>query len=154
VIKYPFTEGRVYEDNAVVPAWLCSCTTIAEIPYPLYFYQENPDGTTKGKISEKYLDFLWAVEEQLKYYQKIGYKKMFDKTYGMYQYSLVDRYKKAEEMNDTKAARKKILKSGWQTWGNYRKYAKDSNTLAKLLISLLAPGVVGIFHSIKKRIKR
>lgn len=72
----PFEEGRIYEDNAVVCRWLREAKVAADIPQRYYFYRVNPDGTTKSQFRLKKLDFLWALEEQLRFYQNIGYAKM------------------------------------------------------------------------------
>lgn len=72
----PFEEGRIYEDNAVVCRWLHAAKVAADIPHRYYFYQINPDGTTKSQFTLKKLDFLWALEEQLRFYQSIGYNIM------------------------------------------------------------------------------
>ena len=72
----PFEAGRIYEDNAVVCRWLYEAKVVADIPHRYYFYQVNPAGTTKSQFSLKKLDFLWALEEQLRFYQNIGYEKM------------------------------------------------------------------------------
>ena len=77
VEKYPFEENRIYEDNAVVCKWLVEAKTVAIINYPLYFYYVNKLGTTKSAFSEKQLDRLWALEEQIKFYRKINYKEMY-----------------------------------------------------------------------------
>lgn len=76
VEKYPFEEDRIYEDNAVVCKWLVEAKKVATIKYPLYFYFVNELGTSKSVFSEKKLDRLWALEEQIKFYEKINYNKM------------------------------------------------------------------------------
>ena len=72
----PFEAGRIFEDNAVVCRWLYEAKVVADIPHRYYFYQINPDGTTKSQFRLKHLDFLWALEEQLRFYQNIGYANM------------------------------------------------------------------------------
>lgn len=76
LLKHPFTEGRIFEDNAVVCKWLYEAKKIAIIDSPLYFYFINNNGTTKKAFNEKQLDVLWAFEEQIKFYNTLNYKKM------------------------------------------------------------------------------
>lgn len=76
VLKYPFPEGRKYEDNAVVYKWLCNSREIALCDGELYFYFVNNSGTTKSQYSLKVLDCLLALKEQADYYRKIGNYRM------------------------------------------------------------------------------
>ena len=75
-LKHPLTEGRIYEDNAVVCKWLHEAQRVAVIPCPLYFYYINTSGTTKKDFTEKQLDILWAFEEQISYFHSLDYEKM------------------------------------------------------------------------------
>ena len=70
---YPFHTGRVYEDNEAVTRWLLPAKTLAMLPSQLYFYRTNPESTTKGKFSLKKLDYLWALESMIGYFQSVGY---------------------------------------------------------------------------------
>lgn len=72
----PFTEGRIYEDNAVVCRWLHEAQVVANTQQRYYFYQVNQGSTTKSTFSIKKLDFLWAMEEQFAFYKKVGYTAM------------------------------------------------------------------------------
>lgn len=74
--QYLFSENRIYEDNAVVFKWLYTAEMIVFCDNVLYFYFVNHDSTTKKKYSLKRLDWLWAVEEQISFYEKIGYHKL------------------------------------------------------------------------------
>lgn len=76
LLKHPFTEGRFFEDNAVVCKWLYEAEKIAITDSPHYFYFVNPEGTTKKPFTEKQLDVLWAFSEQIKYFDALNYKKM------------------------------------------------------------------------------
>ena len=75
-LKHPLTEGRIYEDNAIVCKWLHEAKKVAVIPSPLYFYYINTSGTTKNNFTEKQLDILWAFEEQISYFHSLDYEKM------------------------------------------------------------------------------
>ena len=43
------------------------------LPTQLYFYRTNPDSTTKSQFSLKKLDYLWALESMIGYFQSVGY---------------------------------------------------------------------------------
>lgn len=73
---FPFSEGRVYEDNAIVLKWLYTAENIAYCNNTMYFYYVNLYGTTKGNYSLKKLDWLWALEEQVNFYRQIEFYKM------------------------------------------------------------------------------
>ena len=70
---YPFQTGRVYEDNEAVTRWLLPAKTLAMLLARLYFYRTNPESTTKSQFSLKKLDYLWALESMIGYFQSVGY---------------------------------------------------------------------------------
>ena len=70
---YPFHVGRVYEDNEAVTRWLLPAKMLAMLPAQLYFYRTNPESTTKSQFNMKKLDYLWALESMIGYYQSVGY---------------------------------------------------------------------------------
>ena len=74
--KYPLTEGRIYEDNAVVCKWLYEAKTVVITDAQLYFYYINTSGTTKKAFTEKQLDVLWAFKEQIDFFSSLNFKKM------------------------------------------------------------------------------
>ncbi len=74
--KHPLTEGRIYEDNAVVCKWLHEAGKTALLNQEMYFYYTNTSSTTKNSFSEKQLDVLWAFREQIEFFDSLGYKKM------------------------------------------------------------------------------
>jgi len=83
----PFAPGRVYEDNAAVCHWVCEAGKVAMMPQELYFYRGNPDSTTKKAYSLKRLDYLWALEEIISLYSRLGYFQLRQR--------FVDRYVEA-----------------------------------------------------------
>lgn len=84
VESYPFTEGRVFEDNEAVCRWICRAGSLAATEAPLYYYRTNQISTTKSSFSLKKLDYLWALESITGFYGSIGYKEM--------QHRFADRY--------------------------------------------------------------
>ena len=73
---YPFTEGRVFEDNEAVSRWICQAGSLASTQQQLYYYRTNDSSTTKSSFSLKKLDYLWALESITGFYGSIGYCKM------------------------------------------------------------------------------
>ena len=73
---YPFHTGRVYEDNEAVTRWLLPAKTLAMLPTQLYFYRTNPESTTKSQFSLKRLDYLWALESMISYFQSVGFHNL------------------------------------------------------------------------------
>ena len=74
--KYPLTEGRIYEDNAVVCKWLYEAGKIAILDEKMYFYYTNTSSTTKKRFAKNQLDVLWAFREQIEFFDSLGYEKM------------------------------------------------------------------------------
>ena len=73
---YPFHEGRVYEDNEAVCHWVCEGKKLAVMEHMLYFYRTNEGSTTKSTFSMKKLDYLWALESIIRYYNSLGFARM------------------------------------------------------------------------------
>ena len=76
VEAYPFREGRVFEDNEAVCHWVCEGKRLAGMDHRLYFYRTNPDSTTQSTFSLKKLDYLWALESIIRYYESLGFDRM------------------------------------------------------------------------------
>ena len=81
---YPFTEGKIYEDNAVVLEWLYEAGNVAIVGEPWYYYRVNPEGTTKKAFSVKQLDLLWAIEKRMEFCENRNYKRLHSKNLEMY----------------------------------------------------------------------
>lgn len=76
VEAYPFHEGRVFEDNEAVCHWVCDGKKLARMEHPLYFYRTNAGSTTKSDFSLKKLDYMWALESIIRYYDSLGFDRM------------------------------------------------------------------------------
>ncbi len=89
VLKFPFEEGRIYEDGPVIHRVFANSKKIAVFDEPIYYYYTNPTGTTKSKdYSEKRLDDLWAWGERMSFYKEYKFKKCYALMYPDY----IDRY--------------------------------------------------------------
>ena len=70
---YPFENGRIHEDSAIVCHWMKSEGRMVFSGTPLYFYRENPAGTMlRSKWDVKHIDQLWAYNRMLDCYQSMG----------------------------------------------------------------------------------
>ena len=78
VRRIPFPDGRIYEDNAVSCQLVYASKRLAIVPYILYWYRDNPNGTMNHSLSEKELDYLWALEMQIDFYKKVNCIQMED----------------------------------------------------------------------------
>lgn len=115
--KYPFTEGRIYEDNGVVFKWINETEFVNITDEQLYFYRINPISTTQATFSLKNLDYLWVLEEQIKIYENTYFndmKKTVCKNYAitcakMY-YCLLENPKWSEEAKKIKNKLKIFIK--------------------------------------------
>ena len=83
-LKYPFPEGRIYEDNAVVYRWIHEAGIIADVVQELYFYRQREGSIMHQRFSYRNLDYVWVLEQQIEFYQTINYEKMLVYVSGMY----------------------------------------------------------------------
>ena len=94
---YPFTPGRVYEDNEAVCRWVCQAGKLADLNEDMYFYRGNPNSTTKADFSKKRLDYLWALESIIRYYGELGYPALQRRFCGLYANTAADYYRNCLE---------------------------------------------------------
>lgn len=118
--KNPMTPGKIYEDNAVCCKWLVDAEKITVIEEVLYFYRQNPTGTMNQKFSVKQLDYLWALREQLNFYDCLNYKMMLNLVFEDYVGTAIWLSKEVEKyLNDKKLARN-VLRECAETCKNYK----------------------------------
>lgn len=82
--KHPFTAGRIFEDNGVVFKWINETKSVSIIDEQLYFYRNNNKSTTQVDFSLKSLDYLWSIEEQIKFYDNTDFNEMKELVYKNY----------------------------------------------------------------------
>ncbi len=111
---YLFSPGRVYEDNEVGCHWICGAETIARLPQRLYFYRINPAGTTKSSFNLKRLDYLWALEQIIRFYREKGYHKMTERFCGLYAAAAADSYNSTKRTLNRPDLAKNIRKTAWK----------------------------------------
>lgn len=65
-IRYP--ERKIHEDEYTTYKVLFKCNAISYINCPLYFYYQNESGIMGTGWSPKWLDEVWALKEQVLYF--------------------------------------------------------------------------------------
>lgn len=155
VKKIPFTNGRVYEDNAVVPKWLHAAGVIAITDNRLYFYRINKAGTTKSDFSEKQLDFLWALEQQMIFCKDVCYNALFSEICKIYLYTAIGYYLKLKnELQRTTSARK-VRKVTRKNIRKYRIQSVVSQSEWRYYLTAMYPRrmeIYWMFQAIKRKI--
>ena len=145
----PFPEGRIYEDNAVGCQLLYYANSLAVVPYCMYFYRENPSGTMNQPLNEKKLDYLWALEEQIKFYEELHYEKMCKKITSELLGSTLFYYNQCEKENNKELGvivKKKLARFLSQ----YKKYIKDTDkSIERKTDRILKPRI----YRVKKLLK-
>lgn len=146
-----FSAGKFYEDNAVVIKWIYDSERVAVIPLALYFYQVNYSGTTKGKIDYRYFDFLWAMEQQIDFFDSINYFSLLEEILLYYFASFEDRYSKTALVHKGRKIRFSIKLQAVRMWFKYAKRYKTVRCLWKNYMLLTRPKISIFIHKMKRR---
>lgn len=150
--RFAFSEGKVYEDNAVVFKWLYSAGTVAVCDNVMYFYYVNNTGTTKSNYSIRKLDWLWALEEQIKFYTKIKFFKMVNAVgirfirESMREYENIQKY--LQDQKQAKKLRRRIVRF----FVKERKRVNISREETLDIFTRLYPRPMHFFWKIKKKV--
>ena len=67
-----FPEGRIHEDEATTYRLLYPLERLALVEAPLWYYYRNPESITRIAYSEKRLDLLTALEEEIDFFSQNG----------------------------------------------------------------------------------
>lgn len=148
VQSIPFPEGRIYEDNAVACQLLYAAKKLAIVPIVMYYYRVNPNGTMNQPMTIKKLDYLWALERQIEFYERIQSVPMCRKISSELLESTFYDYEKAHRENneDLCVTIKKKLKRILRTYKQYISYDKR---ISRKTDKILAPKI----YRIKKILK-
>ena len=123
--------------------------SLAVVPYCMYFYRENPSGTMNQPLNEKKLDYLWALEEQIKFYEELHYEKMCKKITSELLGSTLFYYNQCEKENNKELGvivKKKLARFLSQ----YKKYIKDTDkSIERKTDRILKPRI----YRVKKLLK-
>lgn len=134
-----FKTGKIYEDNEVAPKWLYESKKIAVIDLPLYFYTINESGTTKNSFSEKKLDLLWALEEQIKFLNSISFSNTKMEIVILYMNSSISLSKSIEKELGIKKKSKQILSNSKRVVREYISKEKLSRKEKETVFQFLHP---------------
>lgn len=67
-----FPEGRIHEDQAVVPLACYRAERVAELPAELYFYRDRSESITTERFSLKRYDDIWAIDRCIAFFEAQG----------------------------------------------------------------------------------
>ncbi len=91
------TEGRIYEDNAIVCQWIYAAGKVAILDVQMYFYCTEPESTMRSKFSMKHADYLWALEQQIVFYHTVGFQEIKRKITISYMYENIKICQKVQD---------------------------------------------------------
>lgn len=152
VREFPFEEGRIYEDNALVFKWLFIAGSIAVCDNVMYFYRVNHNGTTKSNYSIRKLDWLWALEEQIKFYKKIKFLKMVDALGTRFIREAMREYENIQKYLQDKKQAERLRRRIVRFWISERKYVSISREEILDIFTRLYPRQIHFLWSVKKRL--
>ena len=146
VIHCMFDDGRIYEDNVVVPKWLHNAEKIVYSDTPLYFYFLNPAGTVRKQYSIQQLDNVWAKYERFCFFRDNNYHKMSQNAFKEYIKVLAIAYSRSiKELHNKTAARK--LKSGFlKTYFHYIQYVHFDKNEQMSVLECFYPRLMNIYY--------
>lgn len=150
--QFLFTEGKIYEDNAVVFKWLYIAGKIAVCDNVMYFYYSNDSGTTKGEYSIRKLDWLWALEEQIKFYKKEKLLKMVDVLETRFIRESIREYENILKYLQNKKQAGKLRRGIVRFWISERKFVSISREEILDIFTRLYPRQMHFLWSVKKKI--
>lgn len=148
VRAWPFPEGRVFEDNAVVVRWLLEAERLSVTGRALYFYRENPEGTTKSPMSaKKRADFLCALADQAQILRGHGMKELAARRLSGLLHSCVLYRDELTESDPAGARRIERLARGW--WRQYLRTEPRRALRDRKLIAFFHPGLKRLRQGLK-----
>lgn len=128
LLKHPFTVGKIYEDSAVAFKWINEAVNVNITETKLYFYRVNSNSTTQVEFSLRKLDFLWAIEEQMNFYENTNFNKIKKAVYRNYAVACAKMYYRLlENKNWAKEAQeiKNKLKVFMKKRGKFIEFKED-----------------------------
>ena len=154
VEKYLFTSGRIYEDTAAVFKWINETKYINITDEQLYFYRVNPNSTMQINFSLKNLDRLWALEEQMKYFDATELNEMKKTIYKKYAVVCADIYYRLLENSQWADEAKKLknqLKDFMKNTGKLIELNEDWTF--NMVYGVLYPKPIRIIFRLERYIK-
>lgn len=93
-----FTEGRIFEDEAISARLIYSADRVGRIDAPLYYYYQNDSGTMGGEFTLKKLDILWALEDRMDFFKEKELTALYQKDSYKYMCKLLTHYYRVMHM--------------------------------------------------------
>lgn len=118
--RFQFTPGRFYEDNAVAFRWLIEAGKICHTEAQLYFYFSNPSSIVRSGFDSRRLDYLWALQEQIRIYRYYHYSIMEEELAGRYLVASEWMYGLLKSENRNIEKEKEILKEMQAVYEDYK----------------------------------
>ena len=152
--KHPLTEGRIYEDNAIVCKWLYEAKKVALTNEQLYFYRINTKSTINSDFSLKKMDSLWAIEEQIKFYENTNFNKLKKELYRHYAVSCAKMYYRLLENKDWTEEAKKLKKELRSFFKKKRKFINfNEDWVFNMVYGMVYPKPIRTIFRLKRYIK-
>ena len=112
-IRYPL--GKIHEDEFTTYKILFTFETVAVISAPLYAYYINNDGITKSGMTRFKEDGFIALEEQIAYFDEIGYDRAMRSIIRHYMGKVHDKLKWFSQNPNADKEFHKLMKKKWRT---------------------------------------
>lgn len=146
-----FTEGRIFEDNAVVGKWLVEAGAISIVPEFLYYYRNNPVGTMNQPLSRKKLDYLWALEQLCEFFDSINYNKMLGRIADEYTGTALWLKKEFVTVNNDTETEAYIIRLIQAFYDRYKKKVSFSEKVESLVLKSTHPFIFRIKKKIRNK---
>lgn len=123
-LKYP--ENKLFEDIYMSHHLINNCNKIAYTNKVMYYYFQWNDSILGKKLHRGKLDYLYAFEERIHFFEELQYLDLKEKARLQYLHALMWEYSRSKDILNDKEMTKSIVKQ-------YRKYYKigTSNTIIK-----------------------
>jgi len=147
----PFCEGRVFEDNEAVCHWMHRTEKLVRLAAPMYYYRTNPGSTTQRAFTLKKLDYLWALESIIRFYDSISYGRMKERFALRYTQEVVNcSYGLRFDLEDSEKLR--ILEKDVRRFCGEQK-VRFSEEEKKQLLEVMHPGWMRLYWPVSGAVK-
>lgn len=120
-IRYPV--GKIHEDEYTTYKILFRYDKIAFVPGTLYYYFQNPEGITGSQWSEKRLDLLEALDNQMRFFAANGYTRLLCRVGSIYLGAVNSMHKNAKEHGVSRRKLREIRRTRLRiVWIGIRKH--------------------------------
>lgn len=149
IVKHPFTNGRIFEDNAVVGRWLCEACVVADVDAALYFYRMTPTSTMRSAFNLKKIDYLWALEEMITFFDGVNYSRLCKRFCGTYLKSANEYYPLVCHEAKNKSAQRIIRRQMISVLWKKAKYFELTKTTIYHVGCILCPFMIRLYRFLR-----